>query len=129
VPQLILVKNFSLTPRCETQLSLTTVLKQSTQPRRQHLRIWREVNKFTLVLKDEKEVGNYRFYSHHEDYEDNYKSVDFWLRTWPLVARDINEELECTNEGIELETEPLLLPSWIQCEFSQLELPENFCEK
>ena len=126
--QVIKAKNFSLTLRNESQFSLTVEMKQATQPRRQHLRIWREVDQFTLVLKDAKQGGNYRFYCHHEDYEDNYTSVDFWLRTWPLMASALNEKLEGTNECIVLEAEPLILPSWVHFERNQLALPENLCE-
>ena len=126
--QLIEAKDFCLTPRCEDQLSLTVVMTLLTQPRRQHIRIWREVNQFTLVLQDEKMSRNMRFYSHHEDYGDNYTSVDFWSGAWPLIASGINKELDGTNECIELEIEPLILPSWVRFESNKLALPENFCE-
>ena len=126
--QLIEAKDFCLSPRCEAQLSLTVVMTLLTQPRRQHIRIWREVNQFTLVLQDEKMSRNMRFYSHHEDYEDNYTSVDFWSGTWPLIASGINKELDGTNECIELEIEPLILPSWVLFESNKLGLPENFSE-
>ena len=124
--QLIEAKYFCLSPRCEGQLSLTVVMTLLTQPRPQHIRIWREVNQFTLVLQDEKMSRNWRFYSHHEDYEENYTSVDFWLGAWPLIASGINTELEDTNECIELETEPLILPEWVHFEHNQLALPDNF---
>ena len=126
--QLIEAKDFCLSPRCEGQLSLTVVIMLLTQPRRQHIRIWREVNQFTLVLQDEKMSKNMRFYSHHENYDDNYTSVDFWSGTWPLIASGINKELDGTNEFIELETKPLILPSWVRLDCKQLALPENFCE-
>ena len=126
--QLIEAKDFCLSPRCEGQLSLSVVMTLLTQPRRQHIRIWREIDQFTLVLQDEKMSRNMRFYSHHEDYEDNYTSVDFWSGTWPSIASGINKELEGTNEFIELETKPLILPSWVRLDCNQLALPENFCE-
>ena len=126
--QLIEAKDFWLSPRFEGQVSLTVEMQLVTQPLRQNIRIWREDSQFTLVLQDARNSRNFRFYSYDADYEDNYTSVDFWSGTWPSIASGINKELEGTNEFIELETKPLILPSWVRLDCNQLALPENFCE-
>lgn len=117
-------KLLQLTPR-HHQLSLTYEFDQENQSERQQLRIWREVDRCTIVFKNAAADGNYRFYTFHEDFNDDYQSGDFWFSTWPVIAEGLNDVLADSKEGIELEVQPIELPAWAIGDTTAIPLPAN----
>lgn len=117
-------KFLQLTPR-GPRWSLTYEFDQQTQSERQHLRIWREGDQCTVVLKNAAADGNYRYYSFHEDFNDDYSSGDFWFTQWPVIAEGLNEALADSKEGIEFEVHPIELPSWAVGDTTAIPLPAN----
>jgi hypothetical protein len=117
-------KFLQLTPRRD-QLSLTYEFDQETQSERQQLRIWREVDRCTIVFKNAAADGNYRFYTFHEDFNDDYSSGIFWFSTWPVIAGGLNEVLADSDEGIAFEVQPIEFPSWAVGDATAIPLPAN----
>jgi hypothetical protein len=127
---LIEAKFLQLTPRRD-DWSLTYEFDQENQSERQQLRIWREGvqdRRCSLVLKNAAYDGNYRFYTFHEDFSDDYTNGDFWLTTWPVIADGLNEALADSDEGIAFEVQPFLLPSFVLVDATSISLPSGFDE-
>lgn len=126
--QVIEAKSLQLTPR-GPRSSLTYEFDQQTQSERQHLQIWREGDQCTVVFKNADHIStgslNYRFYSTHEDFNDDYLSGDFWFSTWPVIAEGLNEALADSKEGIEFEVQPIELPAWAIGDTTAIPIPTN----
>jgi hypothetical protein len=127
---LIEAKFLQLTPR-RGDWSLTYEFDQENQSERQQLRIWREGVqdcRCSLVLKNATYEGNYRFYTFHGDFNDDYTSADFWFTTWPVIANGLNAALSDSGEDFEFEVHPLELPSWAIGDTTAIPLPSDLLD-